>query len=132
MLSTLDIKPKSDTTTLDLKPEPMLCRRSRKCVDGSLDVDTLVEFPIQPDEYNTHDSSPDHSEENSTAVDRHRDDIARRHPVFVHIRSVDTRGVGNGVDESKRGCTFSWRSRKRVANPSKSYDEGTVDSRDLF
>lgn len=101
-------------------------------VNSTLDEIAPVELLVQPDEHEAQDRSRDHGEKDGAAVDGHGDDVARRHPVLVHVRSVDTRGVRDGVDEGEGGGALGGRPGKRVADPGESYDERTVDARDLF
>lgn len=97
-------------------------------VDSTLDGDAAVELLVQPDEHEAQDGGGDHGEEYGAAVDGHGYNVARRHPVLVHVRSVNARRVGDGVDEGESCGALGRRPGERVADPGESYDECTVDT----
>lgn len=88
--------------------------------------------PIQP-LVQSHQDSPqgerhDDCHDSCSAVHAHRNHISGSGRAGVHVRSIDTAGIGDGVDAGKSGGTLSRRAGDGVTNPGKGNHVAGVDA----
>jgi len=117
---------------LQQEPEPLLCSLSWYALarrDRTLYMLASVQLLVQSHQDSSQCERHDDCHDSRSAVHTHRNHISRSRRAGVHVRSIDTAGVGDSVDASKSSSTLGGRTGDGVADPSKGDDIAGVDAR---
>lgn len=107
-------------STLQQESEALLGRlagytlASRDC---PLHMLASIQLLVQPYQNGPQGKCHDNCHDSRSAVNTHSNHISRSRRAWVHVRSIDTAGVGDGVDACKSSSTLGGRARDGVADP---------------
>lgn len=89
-----------------------------------------IQFLIQSHQDSSQSERHNDRHDSRSAVHTHRNHISGSRRAGVHVRCVDTAGVGDSVDASKSSSTLGGRTGDGVADPGEGDDIASVDAGD--
>lgn len=96
--------------------------------DCTLHMLASIQLLVQPDQNGPQGKSHDNRHDSRSTVHTHGHHISGSRRTRIHVRSINTAGVGDSVDASKSSSTLGGRTRDGVADPGQSDDIAGVDA----